>query len=298
MSRGLWKRIKKVAFTDVGVLLRGIQFDSLENLERVLLEADLGNPTYQLIENLETAIRRGGMKTEDDLRVWLTDQIAEMLTPATADSGLNLGDGAGPGVLVFLGVNGVGKTTQAAKIAHRLLAEGKSVMLAAADTFRAGASEQLQVWADRLGTPCVTGTNGADPASVAFDAVEAATARGVDVVIVDTAGRLHTQHDLLTELQKIVRVIGGRREGAPHESLLVLDGTVGQNAMQQGKLFSQAVAVSGLVVTKLDGTAKGGAMVPLQRELGVPIKFVGVGEGLDDLETFEPIRFAERLMGD
>ena len=297
MSRGLWNRIKKAAFTDVGVLLRGIQFDSLENLERVLLEADLGNPTYELIENLETAIRRGGMRTEDDLRLWLTGRIAEMLTSATSDSGLNLGDGAGPGVLVFLGVNGVGKTTQAAKIAHRLLADGKSVMLAAADTFRAGASEQLQVWADRLGTPCVTGTNGADPASVAFDAVEAATARGVDVVIVDTAGRLHTQHDLLTELPKIVRVIGGRRDGAPHESLLVLDGTVGQNAMQQGKLFSQAVAVTGLVVTKLDGTAKGGAMVPLQRELGVPIKFVGVGEGLDDLETFEPIRFAERLMG-
>lgn len=298
MSRGLWKRIKKVALTDVGVLLRGVQFDSLENLERVLLEADLGSPTYQLIEDLETAIRRGGMKTEDDLRKWLTVQIAEMLTLPTSGSELNLGDGAGPGVLVFLGVNGVGKTTQAAKIANRLLAQGKSVMLAAADTFRAGASEQLQVWADRLGTPCVTGTNGADPASVAFDAVQAATARGVDVVIVDTAGRLHTQNDLLTELQKIVRVIGGRREGAPHESLLVLDGTVGQNAIQQGRLFSQAVAVTGLVVTKLDGTAKGGAMVQLQRELGVPIKFVGVGEGLDDLETFEPSRFAERLIGD
>jgi fused signal recognition particle receptor len=298
MSRGLWKRIKKVAFTDVGVLLRGIQFDSLENLERVLLEADLGHPTYQLIENLETAIRRGGLKTEEDLRMWLTGQIAEMLTLATSDSKLNLGDGPGPGVVVILGVNGVGKTTQAAKIAHRLLDEGQSVMLAAADTFRAGASEQLRVWADRLGIPCVTGTNGADPASVAFDAVEAATARGIDVVIVDTAGRLHTQNDLLTELQKIVRVIGGRCEGAPHESLLVLDGTVGQNALQQGKLFSQAVPVTGLVVTKLDGTAKGGAIVQLQRELGVPIKFVGVGEALDDLETFEPMRFAERLIGD
>ncbi len=203
-----------------------------------------------------------------------------------------------PTVIVMLGVNGVGKTTQAAKLAHRLVQDGKSVILAAADTFRAGAAEQLSIWAERLGLPAVTGTRGGDPAAVAFDAVESAMARGTDVVIVDTAGRLHTESDLMTELQKIVRVVGRRCEGAPHESFLVLDGTVGQNAIQQGKLFSSAVPVTGLIVTKLDGTAKGGAVVSLQREIGVPVRYLGVGEALDDLVDFEPRRFAERLLGD
>ncbi len=208
------------------------------------------------------------------------------------------GMGAGPTVIVVLGVNGVGKTTQVAKLAHRLVGEGKSVILAAADTFRAGAAEQLSIWGERLGLSVVTGTPRGDPAAVAFDAVEAATARGTDVVIVDTAGRLHTESDLMTELQKIVRVIGRRCQGAPHESFLVLDGTVGQNAVQQGKLFSAAVPITGLIVTKLDGTARGGAVVSLQREIGVPVRYLGVGEALDDLIDFEPRRFAERLLDD
>jgi fused signal recognition particle receptor len=166
----------------------------------------------------------------------------------------------------LLGVNGVGKTTQAAKLAHRLKREGRQVLLAAADTFRAAAGEQLQVWADRVGVPCVTGTPGGDPAAVAFDAVEAAMARHADVVLVDTAGRLHTQKDLMDELRKVARVVGRRRPGAPHETLLVVDGTVGQNALQQGKAFAEAVPVTGLIVTKLDGTAKGGAVVALRSE--------------------------------
>jgi fused signal recognition particle receptor len=172
------------------------------------------------------------------------------------------------------------------------------VLLAAADTYRAGASEQLASWAERLGVPCVTAVRKGDPAAVVFDAIAAAEARAVDVVLVDTAGRLHTQRDLMDELRKIVRVAGRKRSGAPHENLLVLDGTVGQNAAQQGRVFTEAVGVTGLIITKLDGTAKGGAAAAITRELGVPIRFLGVGEGLDDLELFEPRRFAEQLLGD
>ena len=171
-------------------------------------------------------------------------------------------------------------------------------MQAGADTFRAGASEQLQVWAKRLNAPCVTGTTGGDPASVAFDAIDAAIARSSDVVIVDTAGRQHTSGDLMKELQKIVNVMAKRRVGAPHETLLVLDGTVGQNAIQQGTVFAEAVPLTGLVITKLDGTARGGAVATLRQVLDVPIRFLGVGEGLDDLEPFDPLAFARRIVGD
>jgi fused signal recognition particle receptor len=300
---GLWKRIKQVALTDVAVLVKGIDRDTLEGVERVLVEADFGPATFDLVEHLEAKLRRGELKTEDAFRGWLIDEIAGMFDGDNGDTPRPESDeialaADGPTVVLILGVNGVGKTTQAAKIAHRMVQRGKSVLLAAADTFRPGATEQLTIWANRLGLPAVTGTRGGDPAAVAFDAVEAATARGIDVVIVDTAGRLHTESDLMTELQKIVRVVGRRCGGAPHESFLVLDGTVGQNAMQQGKLFAAAVPVSGLIVTKLDGTAKGGAVVALQREIGVPVRFLGVGETLEDLDVFEPRRFAERLLGD
>ncbi len=299
---GLWQRIKTTALTDVAVLVKGIDRDMLDDVERVLLEADFGAATFDLVEDLERKIRRGDLKTEAAFRAWLVDEITGMFDRQAGEqtsnvSGLDLGDGNGPAVFIMLGVNGVGKTTQAAKLAQRMLHQGKSVLMSAADTFRAGATEQLSVWADRLGLPAVTGTQGGDPAAVAYDAVVAATARKIDVVIVDTAGRLHTQDDLVTELQKIVRVVGRCREGAPHESFLVLDGTVGQNAVQQGKVFAHAVPVSGLIVTKLDGTAKGGAVVPLHREIGAPVRFLGVGEALDDLEDFEPRRFAERLLG-
>jgi fused signal recognition particle receptor len=195
-------------------------------------------------------------------------------------------------VILVFGVNGVGKTTQTAKLAHRLQRAGRRVLLAAADTYRAGAVEQLGIWADRLGVPCVTGQQGGDPAAVAFDAIEAATARGADVVLVDTAGRLHTQGNLMDELRKVVRVVARKRPGAPHEALLVLDGTVGQNALQQGRAFADAVPLTGVIVTKLDGTAKGGAAVAVRRELGVPIRFIGSGRAIWSRST---VRFAERL---
>ena len=196
----------------------------------------------------------------------------------------------------MVGVNGVGKTTTVAKLAKRLKGEGRKVLLAAADTWRAGAVSQLQLWAQRVGVECVAGTQGGDPAAVAFDAIEAATARGLDTVIIDTAGRLHTQDNLMDELRKVVRVITRKVPGAPHETLLVLDGTVGQNAIQQGRLFGAAVQPTGVIVTKLDGTARGGAVAALRRELGLPIRFVGLGEGVDDLVPFDAHGYAEGLL--
>ncbi len=295
---GLWQRIKRVALTDVSVLVKGLDRETLENVERILVEADFGVTALDLVEQLEDKLRRGELKSAEAVRVWLKQGIVERLSDGSNGSNLNLGDGKGPAVILALGVNGVGKTTQIAKLAHRFVGEGRSVLLAAADTYRAGAQEQIGVWASRLGLPCVTGLQGGDPAAVAFDAVASGTARGVGVVLIDTAGRLHTHGDLMEELRKIVRVVGRKRDGAPHESLLVLDGTVGQNALQQGRTFAAAVPVTGLVITKLDGTAKGGAVVALHQELGIPIKFLGVGESLADLEVFDPELFTERLLSD
>jgi fused signal recognition particle receptor len=201
-----------------------------------------------------------------------------------------------PTVILMIGVNGAGKTTTVAKLGRRLNREGRKVLLAAADTYRAGAITQLQTWAERLSIPCVAGAPGGDPAAVAFDALEAAKSRGADTVLIDTAGRLHTQEGLMDELRKVVRVLARRSPGAPQETLLVLDGTVGQNAVQQGRLFAQAVSPTGLIVTKLDGSARGGAVVALRRELQIPIRFLGVGESVDDLEVFDPAIFAGRLL--
>ena len=299
MKRGLWQRLRAVALTDVGVLVRGLDRDALERVERVLLEADFGAGAFALVEQLEEAMRRGTLRTEGAPRTWLVEAIAAQVRDAGSADALRVDvDGDGPAVILVLGVNGVGKTTQTAKLAWRLQRAGHRVLLAAADTYRAGAVEQLAIWADRLGVPCVTGQQGGDPAAVAFAAIEAAAARGADVVLVDTAGRLHTQANLMDELRKVVRVVARKRPGAPHEALLVLDGTVGQNALQQGRAFADAVPLTGVIVTKLDGTAKGGAAVAVRRELGVPIRFIGVGEGLDDLEPFDPVRYAERLLAD
>jgi len=295
---GLWGRIKRLALTDVGALVRGLNAADLEAMERLLLEADFGVPaTMDLMGVLEDGVRRGRWKNERDLREGLADHLATLLQ-SPGDPGTLARAVTGPTVVLVMGVNGVGKTTTVAKLAHRLKGEGRRVLLAAADTWRAGAIAQLEVWADRLGVPCVSGMQGGDPAAVAFDAVEAAAARGADTVLVDTAGRLHTQDGLMDELRKVARVVGRRAEGAPHEVLLVLDGTVGQNAVQQGRLFAQAVQPTGLVITKLDGTAKGGAVVALRRELGVPIRFLGRGEGLEDLSSFDPHDFARQLLGD
>jgi fused signal recognition particle receptor len=298
-KQSLWSRLKRLAFTDVNAIIRGLNADDLGQLERLLIEADFGvQATVELTEGLEDEVRKGTLKTEADLKRALRSRIAAMLASPTPPGTIARADGEGPTIVLMVGVNGTGKTTTAAKLARLLVRERRKVLLAAADTYRAGAIAQLQVWADRLGLPCVSGAPGGDPAAVAFDAIDAARSRGADTVIVDTAGRLHTQEDLMEELRKVARVVARRVPGAPHETLLVLDGTVGQNALQQGRLFGEAVSPTGIIVTKLDGSARGGAVVALRRELGLPIRFVGLGESLDDLEPFDAERFAANLVGE
>ena len=293
----LWARVKRLALTDVRALARGLNADDLTEMERLLVEADFGVPaTIDLVNYLEAQVRKGKLKSEADLRGALLDRLTEVLS-APGDPGVMAGPETGPSVVLIIGVNGVGKTTSVAKLAHKLQRDGKKVLLGAADTYRAGAIAQLQVWAERIGVPCVSGAPGGDPAAVAYDAVEAGVSRGVDVVLIDTAGRLHTQDGLMAELGKVVRVAGKRVAGAPHEVFLVLDGSVGQNAIQQGKLFAEVVRPTGLIVTKLDGTARGGAVVALRRELDVPIRFIGTGETVNDLQVFDPARMAEMLVG-
>ncbi len=293
---GLWGRIKRVMLTDVGALVRGLKAADLEELERTLLEADFGVPaTMELVEAMEEGVRAGRLKTSEDLRNALVSRLADMLSGYTDPASITRSD-EGITVVLVMGVNGTGKTTTCAKLARRLQKEGRKVLLAAADTYRAGAIAQLEVWAQRLGIECVSGAPGGDPAAVAFDAMEAAARRGADTVIIDTAGRLHTQEGLMDELRKVTRVIARKVPGAPHETLLVLDGTVGQNALQQGKLFMQAALPTGVIVTKLDGSARGGAVAAVRRELNVPIRFIGMGEQLDDLEPFDATAFAQRLL--
>lgn len=297
-KQSLWSRIKQVALTDVGALMRGLNADDLENMERLLIEADFGvTATVELTAALEDEVRRGKLKTEADLKRALRERLTTMLAGPENPGAIARAE-PGPTVVLLVGVNGTGKTTTAAKLAARLQQEGRTVLLAAADTYRAGAIAQLQVWANRLDLPCVAGSPGGDPASVAFDAIDAAVSRRIDTVIIDTAGRLHTQEGLMEELRKVTRVIGRRLPGAPHETFLVLDGTVGQNAIQQGKLFSQAVSPTGIVVTKLDGSARGGAVAALRRELGLPVRFIGLGESVEDLEPFDAERFAENLLAE
>ena len=297
-KQSLWLRIKQIALTDVGALMRGLNADDLENLERLLIEADFGvSATVELTSALEDEVRRGQLKTEADLKRALRERLTTMLAGPENPGAIARAE-PGPTIILLVGVNGTGKTTTAAKLAARLQQEGRTVLLAAADTYRAGAIAQLQVWANRLDLPCVAGSPGGDPASVAFDAIDAAVSRRIDTVIIDTAGRLHTQEGLMEELRKVTRVIGRRVPGAPHETFLVLDGTVGQNAIQQGKLFSEAVSPTGIVVTKLDGSARGGAVAALRRELGLPVRFIGLGESVDDLEPFDAERFAENLLAE
>ena len=297
---GIWSRVKRLALTDVGVLVRGLGRAELDEFERTLIESDLGVPaTMDLVADVTERARQGKLKTADDVRAALEERLVAILDPGDGrDPGVLARSDAGPTVLLMVGVNGSGKTTAAAKLAKRLVREGRTVLLAAADTYRAGAVQQLEEWAARLELPCVRGTSGGDPAAVAFDAVDAAESRGLDTVVIDTAGRLHTQDDLMKQMQKIARVLGRRSPGAPHETLLVLDGSTGQNAVQQGKVFAAAVPVTGLVVTKLDGTARGGTVVALRKELNLPVRFLGVGETADDLEGFNPRTYAHRLLED
>jgi fused signal recognition particle receptor len=295
-KRSLWQRIKEVALTDVGVLARGgVDGLTLERLEQTLLEADLGVPvTMRLVEEVRSRAAKGKIRTPDDFRAAIVELVGDALRAGNADATLTLA--ATPTVILVLGVNGAGKTTSIGKLAAKLRREGKSVLLGAGDTFRAGAIDQLKVWAERTGAEFVGAQPGADPAAVAFQSIDAGIARGVDVIIIDTAGRLHTSSALMDELKKVHRVVAKRLEGAPHEALLVLDGTVGQNAVQQAKQFAAAVPLTGLIVTKLDGTARGGVVVAVHEAVNVPVKFLGFGEQAADLEPFDATAFAGELL--
>jgi fused signal recognition particle receptor len=292
----LWQRIKSIAFTDVSVLMRGLDHGSLEKLEELLLAADFGVPaTLQLVDHMEGLTRQGKLRTEQDFLNSIEKEIARILTTGNANPALQF-NASGLTVFLMVGVNGVGKTTTIGKLARLLRAQRRKVLLAAADTFRAGAIDQLGVWAQRSGAEFVGAAPGADPAAVAFDAMDAALARACDTVIVDTAGRLHTQNDLMTELSKVARVIGRKQNAAPQETLIVLDATVGQNAVAQVRTFRQALPLTGIALAKLDSSARGGIVVSLRQEFDLPVKVVGTGEGLDDLEVFDPARFARDVL--
>jgi fused signal recognition particle receptor len=264
--------------------------EAFERLEEALIMADVGAPTTaKIVGRLEAEAPETGEQ--------LTDRLRELLAETATVEGGTIDLTHRPTVILMVGVNGTGKTTTIGKIASHLSDElGKSVLLAAADTFRAAAAEQLEVWADRAGVDIVRGAEGSDPAAVVFDALEAATARERDVVIIDTAGRLHTQQHLMDELAKVRKVIAGKLPGAPHETLLTIDATTGQNGLRQALLFREVVDVTGIVLTKLDGTAKGGIALAIAQELGVPVKLIGIGEGLEDLRPFDPSDFARAIL--
>jgi fused signal recognition particle receptor len=295
--QGLWKKVVDLALTDVKVLAGGMDHESLEELEERLLAADFGvAATLRLIDRVEELARRGKIRGGGELRDALRDEVTRILEEG-ADTSLAENPGQGPTVYLIVGVNGVGKTTSVAKLAHRLIRQGKSVLVAAGDTYRAGAVRQLQEWSERIGAGFVRGQEGGDPAAVAFDAVEAGISRGVDVVLVDTAGRLHTNRGLMAELAKVRRVIGRKLEGAPHETLIVLDATVGQNAVAQVKAFREAAAPTGILLAKMDSSARGGIVVALLQEFGLPVKLVGLGEGVEDLDAFDPPAFLDGVFG-
>ena len=297
--RSLWQKIKDVALTDVAVIARGgVSVGSLEKLEELLLEADFGVPTtLRLVAEVERRAQRGHMKSQAEFLAALEEGITTAISSGNSNPDLAV-SATKPTIILVVGVNGAGKTTFIGKLSARYRAQGRRVMVAAGDTFRAGAIDQLRVWAERTGAEFISAKPGADPAAVAFDAIDAAIARGSDVLLIDTAGRLHTSEGLMTELKKVARVITKRMPDAPHDTLLVLDGTIGQNAVQQAKMFAAAVPVSGLVVTKLDGTARGGVVVAVHDAIDVPVKFLGMGEQSDDLVPFSARDFARELLGE
>ncbi len=288
-------RTRNVVFSRVASLLGASQITSAtwEELEELLIQADVGvETTLYLVERLRRRASEEAMLKAAALQSALREELRALLPDP---SPLNL-DGRPLSVVLIVGVNGSGKTTSIAKLAYRYRQEGRKVLLAAADTFRAAAMDQLEVWAERAGVDIVTGPAGGDPGAVVFDALQAARARGMDLVIADTAGRLHTQYNLMAELRKVHKVIARNVEGAPHETLLVLDATTGQNALSQAKHFQEAVAVTGVVLAKLDSTARGGMVFAIARELGLPVRFVGTGETLDDLAPFDADAFVEGLV--
>ena len=297
IKKGL-SRTRDVLTTDIGVLLRGqaLTDDLIDEIESRLLKADVGVKTAtRVVGDLRRDVKAGKITRGEGAIDFLKKELkvqweGKSRAIATAP--------AKPTVILVAGVNGAGKTTSVAKIAKSLRDEGRSVLLAAADTFRAGAVAQLEIWSQRLGVDIVKGKAGADPASVAYDAAEAALARGVDVLLIDTAGRLHTQSDLMRQLTKIRDVVAKRIPGSPHEVLLVVDATAGQNAINQAHVFKQAIDVTGIFLAKLDGTAKGGIVIAIRDALDVPVKLVGVGETPDDVEPFDPDSFIDAMFGD
>ncbi len=301
---GLFDRLKerlgrtRSAISDgiSGLFRGGRQIDAalLDELEELLYTSDLGPVATHVSAELARLHKRGEIKGEEDVREKLREILLERLDQPPSE----LDFSRKPTVLLIVGVNGSGKTTSIAKLAHRFAGQGKRVLLGAGDTFRAAAADQLETWAGRVGAEIVRShQDGADPAAVAFDTANAAVARGVDVAIVDTAGRLHTQKNLMSELEKVRRVIGKVIEDAPHETWLVIDGTNGQNAINQAKEFTSAVEVTGLVVAKLDGTARGGALFGIKEALGLPVRFIGTGESMELLEPFEPEAFVDAILG-
>jgi len=280
----------------LGLLSRDrLDEETWEEVEEVLLTADVGvGPTQELVERLRTRVKALGSRTADEVTGLLREELLALVGTDVDRSLHTAGDGR-PAVVLVVGVNGTGKTTTVGKLARVLVADGRSVLLGAADTFRAAAADQLQTWGERVGAPTVRGPEGGDPASVAFDAVRRAGEGGYDVVLLDTAGRLQNKVGLMDELGKVKRVV--ERHGPVDEVLLVLDATTGQNGLVQARVFAEVVDVTGIVLTKLDGTAKGGIVVAVQRDLGVPVKLVGLGEGPDDLAPFEPAAFVDALLG-
>lgn len=270
-----------------------IDDDLLDELEDALIQADVGVKTsLQLMDDVRAGIKKKQINSPEDLKPFLIKRITEMLNEGSDETNIAK---SGPTVILVIGVNGVGKTTTIGKLGRYYKEQGKTVMFAAADTFRAAAIDQLEIWGQRVNVPVIKHEEGSDPAAVVFDAVKAAIARKVDILIIDTAGRLHNKANLMTELNKIQRVIKREIAEAPHETLLVLDATTGQNAISQAELFTKSAPISGLVLTKLDGTAKGGVVIGLKSELSMPVKWIGVGEGMDDLRPFVANDFAVAL---
>jgi len=295
IAAGLTKA--RQGFTDrISDLLSGrtrIDDELFDELEEALIQADAGVATAtQLVERLRERVRQEKVTAPEQVRDLLREEVGRIL--AAEEAGLTVASEP-PTVYVFVGVNGVGKTTTIGKLAAQARAEGKRVILAAGDTFRAAAGDQLEIWGERAGCDVIRHSDGADPAAVAFDAIQAARARKAELVLVDTAGRLHTKSNLMEELKKICRVVARECPGAPHEVLLVLDATTGLNAIQQARLFRDAVGVTGIILTKLDGTAKGGVIVAIKNELGIPVKYVGIGEGAEDLRPFVAEEFTAAL---
>ena len=297
--RGIWSRLKRLALTDIRVIAQGgVDSRLLGQLEEMLLTSDFGTAvTATLVDNVKQRSERGELKTQADFQRALGEGVVAALMSGRHDPSLVRAP-SGPSIYLVLGVNGAGKTTFIGKLATRLQREGKKVLVAAGDTFRAGAVDQLRVWAERSGAELLSAGAGVDSAAVAWAAIDAAVAKRVDVAIIDTAGRLHTSDSLMEELRKIARVIDKRMPGAPHESLLVLDATIGQNAIVQARVFAASVPISGIVLNKIDGTATGGVVVAVHEAIDAPVKFVGTGENADDLEPFDATAFAQGLFSE